>query len=255
MLVTFIGAGRIGGSLTARAREVGRPVHLIDRAGGWEALDGPAGAPIVAAVRNDDLGDVAGRVPERRRGDLVFVQNGMIRGWLAEHGLAGATRGLLFLAVARRGDPPIPGGPSPFHGPHAAAMVDFFTDLRLPATEVDADSFAPIELEKLIWNSAFGLLCQAYDLSVGEVVERQPDALRAVASELAEIGRVALDVDLEIEALTERLAAYSRTIADYRGAVREWRWRNGWFVDAARRHGIATPAHDRHLARAGAIPN
>src|SRR5690606_17737208 len=138
MLVTFIGAGRIGGALTGRAREVGRPVHLIDRAGGWEALDAPPGSPIVAAVRNDDLEAIVDRVPDHRRVVLVFVQNGMIRGWLADHGLAQATRGLLFLAVGRRGDPPIPGGPSPFHGRHAAAMVDFFTDLQLPATEVDA---------------------------------------------------------------------------------------------------------------------
>ncbi|MEZ4452786.1 MAG: ketopantoate reductase C-terminal domain-containing protein [Nannocystaceae bacterium] len=254
MIVTVIGAGRIGGALTECARAVGREVRLVDRERGWEALDAPAGAPIVVAVRNDDLDDVVERVPASRRADLVFVQNGMIRERLAERGLADATRGLLFFAVARRGDPPVPGGPSPFHGRHAAAMVDFFVDLRLPATEVDAPTFAAIELEKLIWNSAFGVLCQAHEATVGEVVERHADELRALAGELSTIGRIALDVDLELEPLCERLQAYSRSIADYRGAVREWRWRNGWFVAQSTALGVPTPTHERLLDRARAWP-
>ena len=194
------------------------------------------------------------RVPASRRADLVFAQNGMLRPWLEAEDLGQATRGLLFMAVPQRGAPIEPGSDSPFHGPRAAAVVAGFRAADLPAREVDAAQFAAIELEKLIWNSAFGLLCQAHDERVGEVVDRHPAELRELVAELARVGRAALGVDLELDPLVDRLAAYSRTIADYRGAVREWRWRNGWFVDEARARGVATPVHDRLLDRAGARP-
>ena len=68
---------------------------------------------------------------------------------------------------------------------------------------------------------------------------------------MASVGAAALAVDLARGPLLERLSAYSRSIADYRGAVKEWPWRNGWFVVEARARGIATPTHDRLLAAIG----
>ena len=51
--------------------------------------------------------------------------------------------------------------------------------------------------------------------------------------------------------LRDRMVDYAMTIPDYQGAVKEWRWRNGWFVHVARHHGIALPVHDRLCAMAG----
>src|SRR5690606_13983845 len=102
----------------------------------WDRLDAPAGAPILLAVRNDDLDAVLARVPAHRHVDLVFVQNGMLRPWLAARGLSAATRGLLFMAVPRRGAAIEPGGESPFHGPHAQALLDAFRAAALPARVV-----------------------------------------------------------------------------------------------------------------------
>lgn len=41
-----------------------------------------------------------------------------------------------------------------------------------------------------------------------------------------------------------RLRAYSASIPAYRGAVKEWPWRNVFFVDAAAAEGSALPVHE-----------
>jgi ketopantoate reductase len=250
--VIVIGAGRIGTALAARHDEHGRPPFvLVDRERGWERLDAGAGGPIMLAVRNDDLEAVIARVPKSRHGDLVFVQNGMLRPWLEERGLAGATRGLLFLAVPSVGAAIEPGGESPFCGPRAQEMVEAFSAIGLPAKLVDPRTFAAIELEKLIWNCAFGLFCQALDCDVGTVVEQHRPRLRVLVAELLSVGGPVLGVELELDPLVERLCEYSRSIPRYRGAVKEWPWRNGWFVSTARTRKIRTPTHDMLLLAIG----
>lgn len=243
-MIAVIGAGRIGTALCERDPS---RFSLIDREHGWQQLDAAAGAPILLAVRNDDLDAVLARVPDHRRADLVFVQNGMLRPWLAARGLSGATRGLLFMAVPSRGAAIEPGGESPFFGPHAQAMVDAFATAKLPARRVDAEEFAAIELEKLLWNSCFGLLCDAFDCDVGTVVREHFGDLHALVAELLAIGAPALGISLALDPLVERLAAYSRSIPTYRGAVKEWRWRNGWFVELADQRDMALPVHSRLL--------
>lgn len=243
-----IGAGRIG---TALHRLAPASIPLITRTQGWDVLERESGEPIVIAVRNDDLDDVLGRVPERRRDDLVLIQNGMLRPWLIERGLTSITRGLLFMAVAKRGDPIEAGAPSPFCGPRAAAVVDTLSGLGVPAEVVEPERFVAIELEKLIWNCAFGLCCEAFDATVGEVVEQRSDELRELVAELLEVGERVFGTSLELDPLLGRLCAYSRSIAGYRGAVKEWRWRNGAFVLAAEAHGVATPSHARLLRATG----
>jgi ketopantoate reductase len=250
--VIVIGAGRIGTALAARHDDHGQPRFLlVDRQRGWEQIDPEPGGAIVLAVRNDDLAAVIDRVPQQRHGDLVFVQNGMLRPWLDARGLAEATRGLLFMAVPTVGAAIEPGGESPFWGPHAQAMVDAFTAVGLPAKQVDAQTFAAIELEKLIWNCAFGLFCQALDCDVGTVVEQHRPRLRLLVAELLAVGGPALGVELELDPLVERLCEYSRSIPSYRGAVKEWPWRNGWFVSTARARKIRTPTHDMLLLAIG----
>jgi ketopantoate reductase len=246
--VIVIGAGRIGSALHQLAPAA---IPLITRTSGWTALEAEAGQAIVVAVRNDDLDAVLARVPEHRRDDLVFIQNGMLRPWLAERGLTTTTRGLLFVAVAKRGDPILPGDVSPFCGPRAAAVVDTLSGLGVPAEVVAPEHFVAIELEKLIWNCAFGLCCEAFDLRVGEVVEQRADELRELVAELLEVGERVFGLTLELDRLVARLCAYSRSIPDYRGAVKEWRWRNGAFVLAAEQFGVATPNHARLLRATG----
>ncbi len=254
MSLAIIGAGRVGSALAQRSEAAGTPAHLLTRDSGWDRLDPTAGSPILVATRNDDLDAVVSRVPAARHRDLVFVQNGMLRPWLEARGLAGATRGLLFFAVPRRGDPVEPGGTSPFHGPHAAEVAQWLGKLGLEASALSASGFAALELEKLIWNAAFGLLCERFSADVGTVVTEHRQALEELTAEMLRVGGPSLGVELALAPLVDRLAAYSLTIPRYRGAVKEWRWRNGWFVDQARAREISTPRHDEWLAATGHLP-
>ncbi len=249
-MVTIVGLGRVGGALVARATERGIPTLAVGRDAGWDGLHAGAG-PILVTVRNDDLDGVVARVPEHRRADLVFVQNGMIRPWLRAHALTHNTRGLLFFAVGARGGPVVVGPPSPFHGRYAPEVRAFFAAIDVPTAEVDWARFSALELEKLTWNAAFGLMCRVHGETVGQVCDHHHDELTALVDELRRVGRAAMSVDLPIEWLVERLVAYSKTIADYRGDVKEWRWRNGWFDAVAAQRGVATPVHRRLLTAAG----
>lgn len=250
--MVVIGAGRVGLALRQAARDNGEPCDLIDRASGWEALDGPPGDPILVATRADDLAEVIARVPPSRAEDLVFVQNGAYNRVLVEHRLLGATRGLLFFAVPARGDLPQPGPQaSPFAGPHALTVVRWLTRIGVPAMAVDWPRFLSLQLEKLIWNCAFGLLCQARDCDVGTVCRAHREELDALVGELRQIGRAALNVDLPQAWLVERLCSYSLTIPTYRGAVKEWRWRDGWFVLEGHRLGVEAPTHHALLREVG----
>lgn len=233
-----LGAGRIGTAL-ARARGVA----LIDRFRGWYQLEEPAGTPIAVCVRNDDLGSVLAAVPLARRPDLVFLQNGMLDPWLEDHGLDGNTRGLLFFAVDKRDAPPSPGGVSRFTGPHANTMVLWLESLGLRSEAIGRRAFTAVMLEKLIWNCAFGLLCERFDTDVGGVLEHHEAELAALSRELGEVGRVALGVELDPTTLLANLRAYASSIPRTRAGLKEWPWRGGWFIAAARSHGLTLPTH------------
>lgn len=250
--MVVIGAGRVGQALRNAAVESEEPCHLLDRESGWSVLGEPHGTPILVATRNGDLDEVLRRVPVHRHGDLVFVQNGMLQPWLERHHLTEITRGLLFFAVPARGDPPQPGPrPSPFTGPHSLAVVRWLTRIGVPAAPVDWPRFLAAQLEKLVWNCAFGVLCQALDADVGTICREHRPALEAVVDDLRRVGRGGLNIDLPQGWLVERLIAYSETIPTYKGAVKEWEWRDGWFVEQARRLNIDTPAHHEWLRKAG----
>lgn len=247
---TIIGAGRIGNALAERSRQKQRDVQVLTRQDDWQVLAKAGKAPILVCTRNDDLDNVLQRVPKSRHHDLVFIQNGMIRPWLARHALHEATRGLLFFAVQTRGAPIDTGPPSPFHGRHAAAVVAELRALDIPAEEVSATDFAQWELEKLLWNCVFGLLCTAYDMTVGQVLEAHREEVVELATELLDVGQSALMADAPMDkgAVLTRLLQYSLAIPHNRAAIREWTWRNGWFVSEASRQGRPLPLHTRLCA-------
>lgn len=249
--MVIVGAGRVGGALHARAVERGVFCGLVRRDAGWEALDAPAGTPVILAVRNDDLDEVLARVPAHRRADLVFVQNGVLRDFLRERGLDGCTRGLLYFAVARRGDPITPGGPNPFAGPHAEAVAAWFRRLDLEALAVDAETFGRYAFEKLCWLAVFGALGELYRAPVGVIATAHRDEVVRMTDELRRVGRVALGVEVGLEPLVERMIGYALRIPDFPAAVKEWPWRNGWLDAAAARYGIDTSFHRDVICRIG----
>lgn len=234
----LIGAGRIGTALHAQS---GWP--LLGRAGDDAVLREPAGAPIVVCVRNDDLDAVLARIPAARRADLVLIQNGMLDDFLRERGLADATRGLLFFSVATRGAAIEVGGTSPFSGPHAERLAQELTRLGIPAEAIPRERFTGVMLEKLAWNCLLGLLCQVHDCDVGTTITEHAAELVGLCGELAAVAQAALGVAVDPGVLLERVLAYSRSIPRVRAAVREWRWRNGWFVKKSEELGVRMPLH------------
>jgi ketopantoate reductase len=222
----IIGAGRVGTSLKKRSEAVDIPVTLVDRTSGDAALDGPQGDPILVATRNDDLLDVIERVPEHRHEDLVFIQNGVLRGLLRNNQLSGCTRGLIYFAATERHGDIDPGTISWFTGPHALELVRWFAAMDLKARKVDWARFSYYEFEKLTWLCVFGVLCDAHDCTVGDALAHEDD-LRALVDEMTHYGRGELNVDAPQDYLLERLGDYTRSIPEYRASVKEWDWRNG----------------------------
>lgn len=231
-----MGGGRIGGALMDMGAQV-----LVRR--GERVPEGEG--PIWVCTRNDDLDAVLQATPPGRQVDLVFLQNGMLEPWLAARGLAENTQALLYFAVARRGDPPEDGGGTVAWGRWAEALVARLARGGIEASAVSRAELRAQAMEKLIWNCTFGLLCEARGVSVGELVRAHRAEVDALSAELEGVARRAEGVELA-PGLSDRLCAYSLTIADYKGAVKEWPWRNGWFVAQG-----SGPLHDRLLAEIG----
>jgi hypothetical protein len=247
-VVDILGAGRVGLALQRRAEAAGAAGALWTRseAPAW-TMDGDA--PILVCTRNDDVAAVVARVPVRRRRDLVFVQNGMIRPALQRLGLGDATRGLLFLAVPARGDDVTPGGVSPLCGPRGAEVAAWLQRIGVPAEAVDDAALRALELEKLLWIVVMGAVCDARGVTVGEAAGSEEVA--ALTAELAPLAQAALGTLEPVEAVVARLDRYSRSIPAWRASVREWDWRNGWFVHAAAAAGVSLPVHERLMGLAG----
>jgi len=239
-----IGHGKVGGVL-ARADNCA----VITHHRGWSALDEPPGDPIAVCVPNDALASVLTSVPKQRRTDLVFIQPGILDPWLEDHALEGNTRGLLYFTVRERGGPAEPGGVSRFTGPHANAMALWLESLGLRTEVVGRKAFAAAALEVAIWRAAFGMLCERYGLDVASVLAAHGDELTALGQELCAVGRTGLGVDLDPDALLAGLRVYAGSVPRDRAGVHDWRWRGGWFAEAAHAHRIKTPVHDALIAK------
>ena len=85
-------------------------------------------------------------------------------------------------------------------------------------------------------------------LDVGGVLDHHPDELAALARELGEVGRLALGVDLDDRTLLANLRAYASSIPRNRAGLKEWPWRGGWFIAAARSHGLPLRTHTELVA-------
>lgn len=236
MTTTIIGKGRIGTALAAMGEAV-----MVGRNEPIATVEGP----IYVCTRNDDLDAVVAATLPQRRPDLIFLQNGMLRTWLEHHNLQDNTQALIYFAVQSKGDTPVDGGGSVVWGRWAEALCQRLHSAQIDCRVVDRLSFNQQMLEKLLWNCIFGLLSQYYQLSVGEVVRQHPAAVEILVQELAPLAEAQLNLSLK-PGVSQRLCDYALAVADYRGAVKELAWRNGWFLKLA-----ITPRHRQYLEAVG----
>lgn len=264
MTLTVVGVGRIGGMMAGLGRGAGWAVQEVGRTGPAAEVGGQG--PVVVCTRNDDLEEVLARTPPDRRGDLVFVQNGVLAPWLRARGLetrtvapgrtaapahTQTTIGVLYVAVDRPGARPVPGAASIFAGPHAATVAGLLDSGGVTAREARDELDLRQEVgTKLAWICVLGVLGEALAATVGQVLEAHEGDVGALCEELAPALAAGPDTAAAPD-LVARVLAYSRSVAHYRTAVKEWPWRTGWLLAQAATAGVDLPLHRRWLERAG----
>ncbi|CAM9155367.1 unnamed protein product, partial [Phaeothamnion confervicola] len=265
LLDVIVGKGRIGNALWDMG---GRTAMLVGRTDPIPAGEGP----IYVCTRNDDLEDVIARTPAGRRQDLVFLQNGVLAPLLAKHGLSNNTQGLVYFAVSRLGESPIdgvtdvdPGGLTSATGKWAsrwkallAGELGTASVAPLSCHVVEPDVFTARMFEKHVWICAFMLLGRKHDCNVGTVESAHAAEARTLLSEL--LGCVVGHCSgvRFAPGAEDRLMAYARSVAHYPTAIKEFKWRNGWFWDLTLRATLPggpdpCPAHTRLLYAVGAV--
>ncbi|PRQ50344.1 hypothetical protein RchiOBHm_Chr2g0132161 [Rosa chinensis] len=232
----IVGAGRVGKALN----DMGNGDDLLVKRGEPVPLDFEG--PIMVCTRNDDLEAVLESTPRPRWNDLVFFQNGMLEPWLESKGLGDANQVLAYFAVSKLGEPPVDGitdtnpeGLTASYGKWASAVADRLHAGGLTCKVLDKEAFQKQMLEKLIWISAFMLVGARHPGTTVGGVEK--DYRSEVSSLIAELATAAAaEKGLVFEgAMEDRLCAYSRAVAHFPTAVKEFKWRNGWFYSLSER--------------------
>ncbi|XP_066351771.1 uncharacterized protein [Miscanthus floridulus] len=226
-----VGGGRVGQALLSMGPPGGDV--LVGRG---EKVSDDAPGPILVCTRNDDLDGVLEATPKSRWRDLVFFQNGMLDPWFEIKGLVDANQVLAYFAISKLGEPPVDGitdtnpeGLTAAFGSWAPAVAARLQNGELTCKVLEKEAFQKQMLEKLIWISAFMLVGARHPGATVGVVEK--DYRSEVTSLIAELTSAAaaergLTFD---EGIEDRLCAYSRAVAHFPTAVKEFKWRNGWF--------------------------
>lgn len=146
----IIGAGRIG-ELFAKAGEC----RVLGRE---DKIDPDGSGPILIATRNDSLDGIVDGCPEKRKKDLVFVQNGYLDNFLESKGLLDNTQVLLYLSVTAKGVDAVDGvttvnpeGLTAAVGVHAQAFADRLASMDLKCNVVTPIEYRPAMFEKLMY--------------------------------------------------------------------------------------------------------
>ncbi|KAI3463492.1 hypothetical protein Pfo_020155 [Paulownia fortunei] len=226
----IVGGGRVGKAL----QDMGSGDDVLVKRGESVPLD--FAGPILVCTRNDDLDAVLDSTPKSRWSDLVFFQNGMLEPWFQSKGLGDADQVLAYFAVSKLGEPPVDGitdtnpeGLTAAYGKWASAVAGRLHAGGLSCKVLEKDAFQKQMLEKLIWICAFMLVGARHPgATVGVVEKEYRSEVSALIAELA--AAAAADKGIVFEgAIEDRLCAYSRAVAHFPTAVKEFKWRNGWF--------------------------
>eukprot|EP00440_Ansanella_granifera_P050672 gb/GFBE01054921.1/.p1 GENE.gb/GFBE01054921.1/~~gb/GFBE01054921.1/.p1 ORF type:complete len:367 (+),score=59.85 gb/GFBE01054921.1/:1-1101(+) len=254
----IIGGGRLGEAFA----NMGLGQDIIVRRGDPFPADAPEG-PIYVCTRNDDLKGVISMVPESRRDDLVFVQNGALLPFLQEElgPTSPVTVLLVYFAVAKKGEPPLDGKTDT--DPRGLSAVNAngkwsrevrwrLTTSSLACRLLREPHFTQAYWEKNIWIAAYMLVGALHEgcKVVDDLIQQLATAVSAADPE----------VRWDQMLLCDRLAAYARSVAHFPTAVKEFEWRNGVFYDITKRAEAAgrpdpCPAHTAGLKAVGVIPS
>mmetsp|Transcript_5259 Transcript_5259/g.4736 ORF Transcript_5259/g.4736 Transcript_5259/m.4736 type:complete len:327 (-) Transcript_5259:125-1105(-) len=193
--------------------------------------------PIYLATRNNDLQEIINNTPVDRREDLVFLQNGVLTNFLEKNKLSDNTQGLIYLAVSKKGEKPIDGitdvNPEGLTAVTGKWANDFSLRLQnagLTCKVLDKPTWTIAMLEKHIWICAFMAVGAKYKCNVGSVESSHKDEIIALIDELVNSATIATGVIFP-DGVADRLTAYARSVGHFPTALKEFEWRNGWFIE------------------------
>lgn len=226
----IVGGGRVGRAL----QDMGNGDDVLIKRGESVPLDFPG--PILVCTRNDDLDAVLESTPKSRWSDLVFFQNGMLEPWFYSKGLGDADQVLAYFAISKLGEPPIDGktdtnpeGLTAAYGKWASAVAARLDAGGLSCKVLEKGEFQKQMLEKLIWICAFMLVGSRHPgATVGVVEKEYRSEVSSLITELEAAAAAEKGIVFD-GAMEDRLCAYSRAVAHFPTAVKEFKWRNGWF--------------------------
>ncbi|THU54169.1 hypothetical protein C4D60_Mb10t22190 [Musa balbisiana] len=226
----IVGGGRVGRMLQSLGD--GRDV-LVGRG---QPVPAEFEGPILVCTRNDDLEAVLASTPPSRWNDLVFFQNGMLEPWLESKGLGDADQVLAYFAVSKLGEDPVDGktdtnpeGLTAAYGKWASSVAARLHGGGLSCKVLEKEAFQKQMLEKLIWIAAFMLVGARHPgATVGVVEKEYRSEVASLVAELASAAAAEKQLTFE-EGMEDRLCAYSRAVAHFPTAVKEFKWRNGYF--------------------------
>ncbi|XP_038896695.1 uncharacterized protein LOC120084958 isoform X1 [Benincasa hispida] len=226
----IVGSGRVGRALL----DMGNGEDFLVKRGESVPLD--FSGPILVCTRNDDLEAVLEATPRSRWNDLVFFQNGMLDPWYESKGLDDANQVLAYFAISKLGEAPVDGitdtnpeGLTAAYGKWASAVAGRLNAAGLSCKVLGKEAFEKQMLEKLIWICAFMLVGARHPgATVGAVEKDYRSEVSSLIAELASAAAAERQLVFE-EGIEERLCAYSRAVAHFPTAVKEFKWRNGWF--------------------------
>lgn len=228
---TIVGPGRIGSFLA----ENGMNDLVLQRG---DAIPPDAPGPVYVCTRNEDLMDVILSCPPEKKEDLVFLQNGFLERFLRQAQCDKNTKANIYFAIPTMGAKPIDGitetdpeGLTAVCGKWEGAFSERLERAGLTCKILKERDFRRSQMEKLIWISVFNLLGAVHgNITMGEVARFHVKEATEMSEELASMIRFTLTVGM-LPKIEERLLAYARRVKDFPTALKEFKWRNGFFYD------------------------
>lgn len=242
-MVYIVGKGRVGSGLSKlspKSKIFGRG-ESFDELGSLNEED-----LVLLCTRNDDLAELIQSLPKSARSKVVLVQNGMLSPFIEKLEDQPAARAILYFAVPKLGDLPMPGGNTLVCGPKAEELKGFFESVDIPSQVVNDDEMARVEMEKLLWNALMGLMGQYYNESVRETLDKHWSEVLVLLGELLPVISQSLEIDFEKSELEISLKSYSEEVDYYSARVKEWEWRNAWFFKAIENTKVSAPNWERY---------
>lgn len=231
---TIVGPGRIGSFLAENGMN-----DLVLKRG--EPIPPDAPGPVYVCTRNEDLMNVILSCPPEKKEDLVFLQNGFLERFLRQAQCDKNTKANLYFAITKMGGKPIDGitetdpeGLTTVCGKWEGAFSERLERAGLTCKVLKERDFRRSQMEKLIWISVFNLIGAVHgNITMGEVARFHVREATEMSEELSSMIRFTLTVGM-LPKIGERLLAYARRVKDFPTALKEFKWRNGFFYDYSR---------------------